>query len=183
MEIIYKPNKKKLLRNIFVYSLIIAFSLFIIIKSDFIATSNYARRLGIFGMQTSLQILGILFTTVHCFLIIGTINLFFHKYALIINEKGFVNNTNFTNVGLILWNDVINIRMDKKKYFSRISIYMNKKNKKKYYSRIKNPIIKLNVIIYNKVYGAPFCIETTLLSTSDDELFEILKKQVPYQTC
>lgn len=176
MEIIYRPSKKKLLHNIFIYSILIACGLFILIKSDYIATTYYARSLGLFGAQTSLQILGILIITGHCFLIIGTINLFFQNYVLIINEEGFINNTNFTNAGLILWSDVIDIGINKKKYFSRISIYMNKKNKKKYYSKIKNPIIKLNVIIYNKVYGAPFYIETTHLSTSDDELFEILKK-------
>ena len=174
MEIIYRPSKKKLLSSVAISSLFIVLGIFIILRSDIFAATHFANRLGIFGLPISIQIIGILGIVIMSLMLIGTINLFFQNYIIKINEKGLINNTNFTNVGLILWNDIQYLRLNKKKHNS--TIYINVKNKKKYYDRIKNPIIKLNAYTYNKVYKTSFVIETANLTISEDELFEIFKK-------
>lgn len=174
MEIIYRPSKKRLLSSLAISSLLIVLGIFIILRSDIFAATHFAKRLGIFGLPISFQIIGILGVVILSLMLVGTINLFFQNSIIKINEKGLINNTNFTNVGLILWKDIVDIRINKKKHNSLI--FINVKNTKKYYNRIKNPIIKLNFYTYNKVYKTSFVIETANLTIPDDELFEIFKK-------
>lgn len=174
MEIIYKPNKKSIFKSLAMCIFFNIAGYIFIVKSDYFADTYFVKSFGIFGMPISIQIIGVLSIVFFSLFFIGTINLFFQNYIIKINEKGLINNTNFTNVGLILWNDIQDLRLNKKKHNS--TIYINVKNKKKYYDRIKNPIIKLNAYTYNKVYKTSFVIETANLTISDDELFEILKK-------
>src|SRR5690625_1245320 len=91
-----------------------------------------------------------------------------------INDKSFINNMNFININIILCKDFLDIRMTKRKRNSLIFIYV--RNKRKYYKRNKNPIDRLNVFAYDKVYGTAIVIETAHLTVSEDELFEIFKK-------
>lgn len=147
---------------------------YIILNPEYFASTYFARRLGIFGKPISIQIIGILSVVAFGLMFIGTSKLFFDKYILLINEKGFINKTNFINFGLILWKDVVDIRMTKRKYNSIIYIYV--RNKRNYYKRKKNPIDWLNIFAYDKVYGTAIVIETAHLTVSEDELFEIFEK-------
>lgn len=174
METVYKPNKKNILITLVGLSVFIILAIFFMIKPDYFASSYFAKSLGILGKPISIQIIGVLTIIIMSLMIIGTINLFFQNYIIKINEKGLINNTNFTNVGLILWKDIVDIRINKKKHNSLI--FINVQNTKKYYHRIKNPIIKLNVFTYNITYKASFIIETAHLTISENELFETLKK-------
>ena len=46
----------------------------------------------------------------------------FSNYALLITEKGFINNTSLTNAGLIHWKDVKHVKLNK----GLIYIYVKK---------------------------------------------------------
>ena len=174
MKIIYKPNKKNILITLVGSSIFIILGIFFIIKPDYFASSYFVRSFGIFGQPISIQIIGVLSVVISGLMFIGTSKLFFDKYILLINEKGFINKTNFINFGLIPWKDVVDIRMTKKKRNSMIYVYL--KNKRKYYKRKKNPIDWLNIVAYDKVYGTAIVIETAHLTVSEDELLEIFKK-------
>lgn len=174
MEIIYKPKKGSLIITLmFAIAFMIA-GCFFALNPEYFASSYFVKRFGVFGQPISIQIIGILSVVAAGLLFIGTSKLFFDKYILLINEKGFINKTNFINFGLIPWKDVVDIRMTKKKRNSMIYVYL--KNKRKYYKRKKNPIDWLNVFAYDKVYGTAIVIETAHLTVSEDELFEIFKK-------
>lgn len=157
--------------SIVVISIFVLIGIAFILKSEMFSSTYFASRLGIFGKPISIQITGVLTVLTMSLFIIGTINLFLQNYVLIVSEKGFVNNTNFTNVGPISWDDVNEIRLTKKDSNSFLLVYV--KDEKKYYDKIKNPIIKLNAIIYNKFYGSSFVVETSNLQISDDELLEL----------
>lgn len=174
MEIIYKPGIKKLLTSLALYSLFIVLGLAFILNPEYFASSYFVKSFGVFGKPISIQIFGILSVVAFGLMFIGTTKLFFDKYILLINEKGFINKTNFINFGLILWKDVVDIKMTKRKGNSMIYIYL--KNKNKYYKRNKNPIDRLNIFAYDKVYRTAIVIETAHLTVSEDELLETLKK-------
>lgn len=170
MEIVYKPNKKKLLITLVGLSIFIILGIFFIIKPDYFASSYFAKSLGILGKPISIQIIGVFTIIFFVLYSIGVFNIFFSNYALLITEKGFINNTSLTNAGLILWKDIKHIKLNKG------LIYIYVKNEKNYFNRIKNPLIKLNALTYNKTYKVSFVIDTKRLTISEDELFEILKK-------
>lgn len=174
MEIIYKPNKKKLLTSLAVYSLIFVLGVVIILRSDLFAATYFAKSLGILGKPTSIQIIGVLSVAVMFLIFVGTIKLYYQNCLLIMNDQGFINKTNFTNIGLVLWSDVKDVRFKKKKHNSMI--FINVEDDKKYFKRIKNPLIKLNILTYKKTYKASFVVETANLTISGDDLFEIFKK-------
>lgn len=170
MEIIYEPNKKNLLLTIVGLSIFVIIGIFIVINSDIIATYHFARIWGILGKPMTIQIIGIFGMIFMLLYTIGVLNIFFSNYALLITEKGFINNTSLTNAGLILWKDIKHVKLNKG------MIYIYVKNEKNYFNRIKNPLIKLNALIYNKTYKVSFVIDPKRLTVSEDELFEIIKK-------
>lgn len=170
MEIVYKPNKKKLLITLVGLSIFIILGIFFIIKPDYFASSYFAKSLGILGKPMSIQIIGVFTIIFFVLYSIGVFNIFFSNYALLITEKGFINNTSLTNAGLILWKDIKYVKLNKG------LIYIYVKNEKNYFNRIKNPLIKLNALTYNKTYKVSFVIDTKRLTISEDELFETLKK-------
>lgn len=174
MEIIYKPKKGSLIITLMFATAFMIAGCFFVLNPEYFASSYFVRSFGIFGQPISIQIIGVLSVVISGLMFIGTSKLFFDKYILLINEKGFINKTNFINFGLIPWKDVVDIRMTKKKRNSMIYVYL--KNKRKYYKRKKNPIDWLNIFAYDKVYGTAIVIETAHLTVSEDELFEIFKK-------
>lgn len=174
MEIIYRPKRERLVYSIFIYCVFIGLGVLIFVKADYIATFQFSRIFGLFGTSPSFQIIGILSVLIFILMIIGTINIFIQNYILKINEKGFENNTNFTNVGLIEWEDVLEISLMEKQINGYILIHV--KNKEIYFKRIKNPLIRWNAMTYSKYYKTSFLIETQHLSIFDFELFDILQK-------
>ena len=170
METVYKPNKKNILITLVGLSVFIILAIFFMIKPDYFASSYFAKSLGIFGQPISIQIIGFFKAMFFSLFSIGVINIFFCNYALLITEKGFINNTSLTNAGLIHWKDVKHVKLNKG------LIYIYVKNEKNYFSKIKNPLIKLNALIYNKTYKVSFVIDLKRLTVSEDELFEIFKK-------
>lgn len=100
---------------------------FFILNPEYFASSYFMRSFGVFGKPVSIQIIGVLSIVISGLWFIGTFKLFFDKYILLINEKGFINKTNFINFGLILWKDVVDIRMTKRKGNSLIFIYVKTK--------------------------------------------------------
>lgn len=170
MKIIYKPNKINIFTTLVISILFIVAGFLLIIKSVYFADSSFSRSLGILGKPISIQIIGVFTVIFISLMTIGVLNIFFSNYALLITEKGFINNTSLTNAGLILWKDIKHVRLNKG------LIYIYVKNERNYFSRIKNPLIKLNALIYNKTYKVSFVIDPKRLTISEEELFEILKK-------
>src|SRR5690625_2758332 len=168
METVYKPNKRNILITLVGSSIFIILGIFFIIKPDYFASSYFSKSLGMLGKPISIQIFGFLGTMLFFLLSIGVINIFFSNYALLITEKGFINNTSLTNAGLIHCKHV---------KLNKGLIYIYVKNEKNYFSKIKNPLIKLNALIYNKTYKVSFVIDPKRLTVSENELLEIFKKR------
>jgi len=157
-----------------IYNFFVVVGFFITLKPDTFASTYFAKRLGILGTSTSIQIIGVLTIVIMTLIFIGTINLFLKNRILIVNDEGVINYTNFTDVGLILWKDIKDVRINRKKHNSLILIIV--KDEKKYFNKIRNPIIKFNAITYKKTYNTSFVVETAYLKISADELLEIFKK-------
>ena len=100
--------------------------------------------------------------------------LFSHKPGVIICDKGIINRSNWTNLGLIAWNDIINIKRKKIGKGKYIIVFL--KNPDYYMSKVKNPVTKLNITQYNITYDTPVVINPKTLSCTFDELESALRE-------
>ncbi|WP_294215788.1 STM3941 family protein [uncultured Chryseobacterium sp.] len=102
---------------------------------------------------------------------------FFKKINLIINEKGIIDNSSYTSVGMISWNDINSI--------NSISISSNKfliinvKNPHKYINNQTNFKKKLLERTF-KTYGSPISISSTILACNFNELETSILKGFNY---
>ncbi|MFY7670789.1 STM3941 family protein [Tenacibaculum sp. MEBiC06402] len=98
--------------------------------------------------------------------------LFKTKIGLIIDENGITDNTNATNVGLINWEDIIQIRTLE---IASTKIMMLDTNKpEKYIDRAKNGITKRILKANYNMYGSPISITSNSLNVKYDELEKIV---------
>lgn len=165
---IYKLNKKNLTIVLFcVIIMVIAGTLFALYPTSFSES-------GLVRNPTIVRVIGIALVSIMMFFSIGLFIQLLDKYGLKITEKGFVNNTNLMNVGIIHWNDIEDIQIKKLKKNEMVLIQI--RNEKKYYDRIKNPLKKINVLTYKKTYGASFVIEPKNIGCTAEELVVVLNK-------
>lgn len=161
--ITYKMNKKNVSFIIVILFLIEIFGFLFIYSPSFFTS-------------TIIRIIGIIFCIISVFFLIGHFTMLFSSYGLKLYDNGLVNNTNLTNVGLILWTDISSIKINKLKKNILILIFI--KNEEKYYKNVKNPFKRINLSTYNNFYGTPFVIETRNLSISAEELERILQTKI-----
>lgn len=174
MEIIYKPNKTRLIITLVGLSIFIVVGLLFINYPQYFASSYFTKMMGVFGKPLSVQIIGVFTVVFFSLYSFGVLTILISNYGLIINERGFINNTSLTNAGLILWEDVKGVKIDKGRLNTIIFVYV--KDERKYFNRIKNPLIRLNALIYNKTYKVSFVIDTGRIKITEDELLKIFKK-------
>ena len=95
------------------------------------------------------------------------------KINLIINKDGIIDNSSYTSVGMIFWNDIISI--------NSINVASNKfliikvKNPDKYINnqtRVKRRLLEKTF----KTYGSPISISPTILACNFNELETIILK-------
>lgn len=157
----YQLNKKNILIITIVIIIIGLLGTFFFISPDtfvssFIRSKIFIKYVGLIISLSSIPFL------------IGHLMLLKDNYGLKITDQGFVNNTNLTNVGIVHWTDITSIERKSLKVNSILLVRV--KNEEEYYSKIKNPLKKLNILIYRHSYGASFVIEPKNIIGSLEEI-------------
>ncbi|MBN1463967.1 MAG: hypothetical protein JXQ69_01195 [Paludibacteraceae bacterium] len=104
--------------------------------------------------------------------IYGFIKLFDKRIGLSIDENGITDNSNASSVGLIEWNDIVEIKTEHFKYTKFILIYISNPNK--YLKRVngfKRKLMQANM----NMYGTPLSITSSTLKYNFDDLDSLLK--------
>lgn len=97
--------------------------------------------------------------------------LFSNKQGVQIFEKGFIDNSNVFNIGIISWNDVTKITTQE--VMSNKFVLVHVKNPEYYMNKVSG--IKKNLLKGNfKTYGTPISVVHTSLKVSHKELYELL---------
>ena len=118
----------------------------------------------------------IFFAIIYPIILFRTLKIIFSKKAgLLISEIGIVDNIGITNLGIIEWNEINNVRIIKQYFQNFILLDLN--NNDKYLSnkigfqknQIKNSIEK---------YGTPSVINASNLNSDLDELISIIKEKI-----
>ncbi len=167
--IIYKLNRRNI--TILLLILVLIFGsgiLFIIFPSTFVSV--------IIRSELLVRIIGYALCIVSMPFLIGYLSLSLDGYALKISEQGIENNSSLTNVGIICWKDISQIRIKKLKKNNLILIEV--RNEEKYCKTIKNPFKRINLSTYNKTYGTSFVIETKNVICSPEDLETILQNRL-----
>jgi hypothetical protein len=95
--------------------------------------------------------------------------LFDKKIGVVINEKGIIDNTSGSEIGLIEWKDITNIRISN--VMSTRFLLLDTDNSQKYLER--KPKLKANM----KLYGTPIVISSVSLKSNFDELEQIIRNE------
>lgn len=117
-----------------------------------------------------ISIAGVLFFGIGIIYILW--KLFDKKPGLIIDQKGIIDNSNATSVGLIEWSDIN--RIEKKQVMSTEFLILHINQPEKYIQRVKNIILKKAIEMNVKKYGSPISITCTSLEITIKELESII---------
>lgn len=105
--------------------------------------------------------------------IYGLRKFFDKKVGLIVDENGITDNSNASSVGLIEWNDIVEIKTEQVMstrflliFISNPDIYLDRVN------GFKQKLMKGNM----KMYGTPLSITSNTLKYNFDDLEKIIKK-------
>lgn len=107
--------------------------------------------------------------------IYGFKKLFDKTIGLTIDENGITDNTNATSVGLIDWNDIVEIRTEQVMSTKFLMIFTN--NPDKYMERVngfKRKLMQGNM----KMYGTPLSITSNTLRYNFDDLQRLIKDKL-----
>lgn len=107
--------------------------------------------------------------------IYGFSKLFDRKIGLEIDLDGIYDNSNAASIGLIKWDDIINIKTEQVYSAKFLLVYI--RNPKEYISREKGFKKKLMEANY-KMYGTPLSITSNTLQCNFHELEMIIKERV-----
>lgn len=111
-------------------------------------------------------IIGSLFFGVFC--IYGILKVFDRKMGLSINSNGITDYSHALSVGLIKWEDIVNIRQ--KKMMSTTFILIDVVNPNVYINKSKNFALSQMMRSNMKMYGTPLSISTNTLQCNHNEL-------------
>jgi len=95
--------------------------------------------------------------------------------GLIINDQGITDNSSGVSAGLVLWEDVLEIKMT--------AVYKNKfimimvRNPEEYINRQTNLIKRKAMVLNHSSYGSPISISANGLNTNFEELYGIIRQQ------
>lgn len=102
----------------------------------------------------------------------GFKKLFDKKAGLIINESGIYDNTSGVSVGLIEWNDIIEIKMQQIMTTKFVSIYVH--NPDKYINRAKSKMMIRIMKTNMNMCGTPISISSNTLKYNFNKLNKLL---------
>lgn len=98
--------------------------------------------------------------------------LFRNNIGLIINDKGIIDKSNLSSIGLIEWEDITGIRTEK---VQRTRFFVIDTNKPKKYIDKANSKFKQRLLIgNNRMYKTPLSITLTILNVRFSELEKLL---------
>jgi hypothetical protein len=98
-----------------------------------------------------------------------------NKPGLIINEKGIIDNSGATSIGLILWQDMLEVRRENVARQDFIVIVVA--NPEEYINRQSSFIPKKAMEMNYRVYGSPINISANGLKYNFNDLYEIILKK------
>ena len=154
-----------------------------IIDAERFASIRYSKNLVFFSGLAALLFFGL------CFVFIAK-KVFSRKPGLIINEKGIIDNSNATSIGLIEWNDITAIETIQINVPVYGSFWTTKSPKmliikthrpEKYIKRSKNIISKKAMKANNRMYGTPLTIISNTLKIKFSELEKMISEQLKQQ--
>lgn len=96
--------------------------------------------------------------------------------GIIINQKGFIDNSSGLSVGLVLWLDIQKIEIftvNNQKFLMFIL-----KNPQDYLNKATNKLKKKSMEINYKWYGSPICISANSLKTNTKDLHRLLTEKM-----
>lgn len=102
--------------------------------------------------------------------------LFDTKPGLIINQKGFIDNSSVMSAELVLWSDIKEIKIITINNQKIIMVILN--NPQDYLNKVTNKLKKKGMEINYKWYGAPISISANSLQTKDKDLYKILLEKM-----
>ena len=115
---------------------------------------------------------------------------FTRKAGLTINDKGIIDNSSGTSIGLIEWDDITGVETIKVSvpvydYFFSISspkmLLIKTSKPEKYIERSKNRISKEAMKTNNRMYGTPLTIISHSLKINFSKLEKIISEQLKQQ--
>lgn len=116
------------------------------------------------------------------FIFILILSAFYHLYKLfdskpgiIINERGIVDNSNFVSVGLIRWENITNIKINKVYGQKQIVIEIN--NPDETILNQKNPLKRFFMKFNKDHFNSPILLSSVALNCKFDDLYKIIKEQ------
>jgi hypothetical protein len=166
-EIIEIPaSKKKLIQSLLGAIALVAASCFMLL-SDHVST-NFLLRLPY--VKNGIAIAGILFFGLSVFILFK--KLIAKNAALIISDKGIIDNASAATVGLIPWNDIVEIATTKvmKQEFLTLKV----RNPEEYIARQRNVLLRKTMQLNFKNYGSPIQISANNLKSSIAEIRNII---------
>jgi hypothetical protein len=95
--------------------------------------------------------------------------------GLIIDNQGITDNSSGVSVGLILWEDVLEIKMTTVHKSRFIMIIV--RNPEEYVNRQTHLLKRKAMALNHRSYGSPISISANGLNTNFDELYGIIRKQ------
>jgi hypothetical protein len=162
-----KLNKKKLFKFfIIVLVFFILCVLFMLYPETFTSV--------LYGSKYIIFVIGVLGAlSSGLFLCLLAFKLFSNKIGLLIDNKGIVNNTDYVNIGLIEWEDILELKI--KEFGKGKYLLLNLKNEKIYLNNTKNYFFKL-LLYYNRLqYNTIVHINYKFLDCTFEELEDIIK--------
>lgn len=160
-----KSSKTKFLLIITVAVIFIILGLFLVVNPNYFISD-------IFRNSTVISITGFISIIFFSMCLILIIKVFVtKKISLIVNEKGIIDNSSYTSVGMIFWNDITSIHSID--IASNKFLIINVKNPNKYINNqtgIKRRLLEKTF----KTYGYPISISSTILACSFKELEVII---------
>ncbi len=157
--------------------------IFGVLDAERFASTLYPNNLVFYGGLAAVLFFGL------CFVFIAK-KVFSDKPGLTINENGIIDNSNATSIGLIEWNDIIEIETIQ----INVPVYgtmwttkspkmliIKTSNPEKYIKRSKNIISKKAMEANNKMYGTPLTIIANSLKIKFSELEKMISEQLKKQ--
>ncbi|QNK78275.1 MULTISPECIES: STM3941 family protein [Winogradskyella] len=179
-EIIIRLSKTKLVLMLILCLAFIFGGFYMVIDSNKSIDNRYSEDYLVF-----IGLLAILFCGLGVFFIAKKI--FSGKAGLTINDKGIIDNSNATSIGLIEWDDIsgvetIQVSVPVYEYFFTVSspkmLIIKTSKPEKYIERSKNIISKEAMKTNNRMYGTPLTITSHTLKIKSSKLEKIITEQL-----
>jgi hypothetical protein len=97
------------------------------------------------------------------------------KPGLILDSRGILDNVDFTDIGVISWHEITEIKLVKYHYSFFLVVYL--KNNEMVLNRL-NGFKKKNAQNFLENFGSPFCINVSNLKIDKMELLKIISSKI-----